>query len=733
LILFGVNFGLNMGTAFGQSTSTSAPIAPQTPVLLEKHDDVRIDPYYWMKDRDSKPVLDYIKKENGYSDKVLAPLESLENKLFEEMKSRVNPNDSTLPIKKGEYFYYSKHSHDKEFPIYCRKYKSLNNPEKTILDANLLAKGKSFFKINNVTPSPNGEWIAFSIDSSGRNLFTIRFKNLKTGKLLKTKIENTTGELAWTGRPTDPNPVLYYITQDLKTLRSDTVRSIKISSNEREIKKSQIVYFEKDDTFSVALHKSLDQGTLFIETYSTLSTETYWIDANFPTHEMNLILPRSSKHEYQVDKGGDKFFVRSNDQAKNFRILSFDQAPTQSATNSEKNNTNNNDQRIEQWKEIIPHRDDVFIETFKAFKNHLVLFVRKGGLTQVEIFSLHSKKTITLEFPETAFTVLPHTDDDHAQKQFRIEYQSLATPSRIYDVELDTGKLNLVKEEEVRAGRGGERKYRASDYLSLRVWTKAPSEDGTTVEVPITLVYKKSLFKKSENPIYIESYGSYGISSDPYFSSSLISLLDRGFIYAIPHVRGGSEMGRAWYENGRQLKKRNTFTDFIASTEYLLDQGYGKRGKVIAYGGSAGGLLMGAIANMRPDLYLGIIAEVPFVDVVTTMLDPEIPLTTSEYDEWGNPNDKEYYHYMKSYSPYDNIEKKAYPHLLVVSGYQDSQVQYWEPLKWVAKLRSLKTDKNLLLLKMDLEAGHSGKAGRFEAMREVASKYSWAIGLTKLK
>ncbi|MBY0316225.1 MAG: S9 family peptidase [Bdellovibrionales bacterium] len=668
------------------------PQAPREAKVLQKHGDRRLDPYFWMNQRDSKNVLDYIQAENLYADSILAKSKSLSDQLFNEMKGRILEDDATAPYKKDNYYYYVRYEKGKEYPIYCRKKGSLEGREEIILDVNALAHGKKYYSAYVSDISPNHEWLAFAVDDVGRRFYTLYFKNLKTQEILKDKIVDVTGNWVWA-----TDSIGFYSYQHRETLRSE-----RIFRYDLQKKKSVEVFFEKDETFNVGISKTLNGQTLIIDTGSTDSSEVQTLPAQDPEGRFKVFLKREKKHEYSVFDGGDAFYILTNWKAKNFRLM---KTPY---TNTAKS----------QWRDVIPHRETVFLEGIVVFKNFIAAAVRTKGLTQIELRDRRTKKLSRIAFPDPVYDTGIGTNEEYEAEVLRYYYNSMVQPASIYDYNVKTAKSNLIKQKDVPS-------YVASQYTSERVWSK--SKDGA--RVPISLVYKIDKFKKGQNPLFVYGYGSYGMSMDASYNSNIISLLDRGFVYAIIHVRGGQEMGRDWFENGRLMKKKNTFTDFISATEHLVKTGYGKAGHIYMQGGSAGGLLMGAVMNLRPDLYHGVHAAVPFVDVVTTMLDDSIPLTTAEYEQWGNPNEKKAYKYIKSYSPYDNVTAKKYPHVLITTGYHDSQVQYWEPLKWAAKLRDHNQADSLIVMKTEMGAGHSGVTGRFSALKERADQYGFIVWL----
>jgi oligopeptidase B len=676
------------------------PVAKIIPQKLETNGDVRIDNYYWLKERDNPDVIAYLKAENEYTDKIMAHTKDLQEKLFQEIKGRVKEDDSTVPYKLGDYFYYARFEEGKDYAVYCRKKGSLDAQEEIMVDGNALAEGHGFFSINVSEISPGQDILAYAVDIVGRRFYTISFKNLSTGEVLTDVIPNVTGNLVWA----NDNKTIFYVKQNPETLRWFQVFKHVLGTNPAQ---DPLVYQEDDDTFETYVVKSKSKKYLGIFCNQTLSTEFRYLDADKPDSQFTIFLPREKDHLYYVDHFGDKFLIRTNWEAKNYRLM---ETPV--------NRTGK-----ENWKEIIPHRDDVLLEEMEIFKDFLVLSERKEGLIQMRIIPWKGGEEHYLDFGEPTYLAYVSTNPEFDTQVLRYGYTSLTTPNSTYDYNMVTREKTLMKQEEVLGG------FSPDNYLSERLY--ATARDG--VKVPISIVYRKDFVKDGTHPLLEYGYGSYGASMDATFNSSRLSLLDRGFAYAIAHIRGGEEMGRWWYEDGKLLKKKNTFTDFIDCAEYLITEKYTSADKLFAMGGSAGGLLMGAVVNMRPDLFKGVIAKVPYVDVITTMLDPSIPLTTSEYDEWGNPNVKEYYDYMLSYSPYDQVEAKDYPNMLVTTSLHDSQVQYWEPAKWVAKLRALKTDKNILILKTNMEAGHGGSSGRYKRFRDTAFDFAFILDLLGIK
>ena len=677
------------------------PVAKVKPKTLEKHGDVRTDNYYWLNERENPEVIDYLNKENEYYATMTAGQKQFQKDLYEEMKSRIKEDDSSVPYFYNGYYYITRFEKGKDYPIYARKKGSLDAPEEIMFDCNEMAKGHSYFQLGGLNISEDNQWAAFGVDLVSRRQFTIQVKNLKTGEILPFKIENTTGGSTWAG----DNKTLFYTRKDEVTLRSDKIYKHKLGA---DVKDDALVYHEKDDTFGTFIYKEKSKKYLVIGSNSTLTSEFRILDAKNPDGEFKVFQPRTRGLEYGISHYGDKWYIVTNkDKATNFKLMVTPEGKTGK----------------ENWTDLIPHRKDVLLEDIDIFKNYLVISERSNGLNKIRIRPWKGEEYY-LAFDSETYTAGTSTNPDFDTEILRYSYQSLATPSSVIDFNMKTKEKTVLKEQEVLGG-----KFDKNNYVEERIW--ATAQDGT--KIPISMVYRKGITKDGSNPLLLYAYGSYGASMDPYFSSIRLSLLDRGFIYAIAHIRGGEDLGREWYENGKLLKKKNTFTDFIDCSKYVIAQNYTSKDHLYAEGGSAGGLLMGAIINMAPELYNGVIAQVPFVDVVTTMLDDSIPLTTGEYDEWGNPNDKEYYDYMKSYSPYDNVVAQEYPNMLVTTGLHDSQVQYWEPAKWVAKLRVTKTGNNVLYLDTNMEAGHGGASGRFEALKEVAKEYSFLLDLEGIK
>ena len=672
----------------------------KVPMRLEKHGHTRIDDYYWLRQRENPDVIAFLDAENEYADKEMAHAKALEEKLFEEIKARIKQTDMSVPYRRNGYFYYTRFEEGKEYPIYARKKGALDQPEEILLNGNELAAGHDFFSIGGWTISSAQNIVAYAVDTQGRRIHTVHFKDLSTGELLPDVLPEVTENLAWA----NDNKTLFYAKQDPATLRAFQIYRHALGTDWRDDK---LVFEESDETFSVWVFKTKSKKFLMIVSSQTLSQEYRYLDADDPHGEFKIFLPRQRAHEYHVAHFEDRFLIRSNDGAKNFRLM---------GTALDRTGKEN-------WREIVPHREDVYLSDFDVFKGYLVLEERARGLTQIRVIPWAGGAGHYLEFAEPAYRAHLGMNPEIDTATLRFDYTSMKTPLSIYDYDMNTRQRALLKQEEVLGG------FDENNYITERLYARAA--DGA--EVPLSIVYRKGLKRDGQNPLLLYGYGAYGFSMDAAFSSPRLSLLDRGFVYAIAHVRGGQELGRRWYEEGRLLQKSNTFTDFIACAEFLVREKFTRPEKLFAMGRSAGGLLMGAVANMRPDLFKGIVAEVPFVDAITTMLDPSIPLTTGEYDEWGDPGHKEYYDYMLSYSPYDNVEAKTYPHLLITGGLHDSQVQYWEPAKWVAKLRALKTDNNRLLLKTNMDAGHGGKTGRFRRHLETAFSYAFLLDLAGIK
>ncbi len=678
------------------------PIAKKIPSKLEKHGDVRVDNYFWLKDRENPAVIDYLNEENAYNDEITAHTKDFQSRLFEEMKSRIKEDDSSVPYKLNGYWYLTRYEKGKDYPIYSRKKETLDAEEEILFDCNIEAEGHSYYKMTGLNISPDNTLVAFGVDTLSRRKYTIRIKNLVTGEIYPETIENTTGGSTWAA----DSKTLFYTKKDSETLRSNKIYRHTLGT---KIDQDVEVYHEKDDTFYTFVYKTKSKKFLVIGSSSTLTSEYRILSADNPMGEFKIFQPRTRGVEYGIAHYKDHFYILTNaDKATNFKLMKVSDQLTER----------------EHWQDVIPHRDDVLLEDIEIFKDYLVISERDHGLNKIRIKKWDDSADYYLPFDNETYTAYVSTNPDFDTQYLRYAYNSLTTPNSVIDFDMETKEKHIKKEQEVLGGF-----FDKNNYASERVW--ATAHDGT--QIPISLVYKKGMKKDGKNPLLQYAYGSYGSTIDPYFSTVRLSLLDRGFIYAIAHIRGSEYLGRSWYEDGKLLKKKNTFTDFIDCSKFLISQKYTSSEHLHAMGGSAGGLLMGAVVNMAPKLYKGVVASVPFVDVVTTMLDDSIPLTTGEYDEWGNPNEKEYYEYMKSYSPYDNVIAQEYPNMLITTGLHDSQVQYWEPAKWVAKLRELKTDNNMLLLHTNMDAGHGGASGRFEALKEVAEEYAFLLDLESIK
>ena len=675
------------------------PVAKIIPKKLSKHNDVRIDNYYWLNDRRDPEVIDYLNQENEYYRAMTSHTKDFQKSLFDEMKARIKEDDESVPYFYNGYWYITRTEKDKDYPIYARKKTSLTATEEILFDCNEMAAGKKYFQLSGMAISPDNSLATFAIDTVGRRIYTIGIKNLVTGKILKDKIKNAEGSAVWA----NDNKTIFYATQDKKTLRTDKILKHNLGD---AAKNDLLVFYEKDETFNVDINKSKSRKYLIIESGSTLTSEFQILFADNPNGKFKVFQKRTRGLEYSIEHYEDHFFVLTNlDKATNFKLMKTPETATS------KNN----------WTDIIAHRNDVLLEDIDIFENYLVVTERQNGLTKIRIMP-NGKADFYLPFESETYSAYTSVNVDFDTDILRYGYQSLTTPSSTIDFDMAKKTKSILKEQIVLGT------FKKENYEEKRVW--ATANDG--VKIPISLIYKKGLKLSCENPVLQYAYGSYGYSMDCNFSSTRLSLLDRGFVFAIAHIRGGEDLGRQWYEDGKLLKKKNTFTDFIACSRFLINQKYTSPQHLYAEGGSAGGLLMGAIANMAPDLYRGIIAQVPFIDVVTTMLDDTIPLTTGEYDEWGNPNDKKFYSYMKSYSPYDNVVAQKYPNMYVSTGLHDSQVQYWEPAKWVAKLRAIKTDNNVMYLDTNMDAGHGGASGRFEALKELAKEFAFILDLEKI-
>lgn len=707
ILLFGIML-FSLSIISQEEKSMKEPVAKKSPKELEKHGDVRIDNYYWMKlsdeqknaeksDEQTIDVVDYLNAENDYLKEVMKHTDMFQKNLFDEIVGRIKQTDMSVPLLIKGYWYYSRFEEGQDYSLQCRKKGTMDAKEEILLNGPVMAKDHSYFAIGGRSISTNNNLMVYGVDLVSRRQYKLRIKDLTTGELLPDVIENTTGGATWA----NDNKTLFYTRKDPETLRSYRIYKHVLGEDSS---KDELIFEEKDDTFGCFVYKTKSEKFLMIGSYQTLATEYRFIDADNPNGEWTMIQPRERNLEYGVAHYGDDFYITTNLDAKNFRLMK----------------TNTKSPGKENWKEVIAHRDDVLLEGIEIFEDYLVLEERKEGLTTIRITTWKGDQDYYLPFKDAAYLAYVGANPDFDSKKLRYGYQSMTTPNTVFEYDLTTKNQIKLKQQEVM-----DPKFDPENYESERIF--ATARDGA--KVPLSIVYRKGTKMDGKNPLLLYAYGSYGSSMDPYFSSVRLSLLDRGFVYVIAHIRGGQEMGRQWYENGKLLNKKNTFTDFIDCGEFLVEKGYTNEEKLFAMGGSAGGLLMGAIINMKPELWKGVVAAVPFVDVVSTMLDQDIPLTTGEYDEWGNPNEKEYYDYIKSYSPYDNVKNIAYPNLLITTGYWDSQVQYWEPAKWIAKLREYRTNENMLLMHCNMETGHGGASGRFESYKETALEYAFILSL----
>lgn len=692
-----------------KDTMIKAPVAEKQPTKLEKHGDVRTDNYFWMrlsdeqknaeqKDEQTQKVYDYLNAENAYYDEITGKTKDFQESLFQEMKGRIKEDDESVPYKRNGYFYITRYEKGQQYPIYSRKKENLEAQEEIIFNVNDNAKGHDYFQLGGLNVTPDNKLVAFATDTVSRRQYTIQVKNLETGEILSDKIDNTTGGSVWA----NDNKTLYYTKKDPVTLRSSQIYKHTLGTDASE---DVLVFEEKDDTFGTFVTKTKSKKYIVIGSYNTVSSEYQVLDANNPDGEFRIIQPRERNLEYDIAHYGDHFYIKTNkDGATNFKLMKTPEDKTSK----------------ENWVDVIPHREDTLFEDFSIFKDYLVLEERNEGLNKIRIKRWDGADDYYLPFDEETYSAGVYSNPEFDTDIIRYTYNSMTTPSSVIDFNMKDKSKEIKKEQEVLGG-----KFDKANYVSKRIWV--PARDGK--KVALSIVHHKDTKIDKNTPVLQYAYGSYGYTISDGFSTTRLSLLDRGFIFALAHIRGSQYLGREWYEDGKMLNKKNTFTDFIDCSKYLIDNGYTSPEHLYAMGGSAGGLLMGAIVNMNPELYNGIIAAVPFVDVISTMLDDSIPLTTGEYDEWGNPNDKEYYDYIKTYSPYDQVEAKNYPNMLVTTGLHDSQVQYWEPAKWVAKLRELKTDDKLLFLHTNMEAGHGGASGRFDALKETAEEYTFLLML----
>ena len=676
------------------------PSAPKRPKEITTHGDTRIDPWFWLRDVEDPATLEYLRAENAHTEAVMAPEEELQERLFLEIRARIKEDDSTVPEKEGEYYYYTRFEEGKQYPIHCRKRGSPDGPEEILINVNELAEGKDYTRVGSWENSPDHKWLAYSVDSDGSEQYTIVIKNLETGELLDEAIPNSYYSLEWA----NDNRTIFYDVLD------ENHRPVKIFRHHlgEDPSKDELVYEEKDERFFVGVAKSSSQRFIFVASSGNNMSEWYFMDGNDPSSELTLVEPRCPDFEYDIDHHDERFLIRNNgDGARDFKVS---ETPVSAPG-------------FANWSDFVPHVLGRPIGGFGLSQDYFVLYYRTNGLPQVQMRNLASGETHELTLDEEDYAVRLQGNREWESSNLRFSYASLTTPATVYDYDMDTREREFRKQTEVLGD------FSSDKYQSRRVF--ATAEDGT--QIPISLLYAKDTPLDGSAPLYLYGYGSYGIIIDSDFSSVRLSLVDRGYIFAITHVRGGMDLGWDWYEGGKLLNKKNTFTDFIACAEHLIQEGYTTKGNIVSSGGSAGGMLMGAIVNLRPDLFKAVIADVPFVDVLNTMLDDTLPLTTMEYNEWGNPNDPQYYNYIKSYSPYDNVKSQDYPHMLITGGLSDPRVTYWEPTKWAAQLRELKTNDNLLLLKIHMDSGHAGASGRFDRLREVALEYAFILKVFALE
>ena len=677
------------------------PRAEKINKIMTMHNHERIDEFYWLNERGNQKVIDYLNSENDYRNSYMEDYEGLENELFEEIKSRIKEDDSSVPYLDNGYYYYTRFEKGKQYPIYCRKKDNLKNDEEILIDVNKMSQGHEYFRIGGIDISPNNKIMAYSVDTISRRLYTVHFKNLETGEKNTHTISNTSGGVSWA----NDNMTLFYNQKNTKTLRTEKVMRHSFNQNQKD----EEVYFEKDDEFNLYSYKSKSGKYIIIVSGKTISDEIRFLNANEPDGEFKIFQKRVDGLEYSIDHLNDKWYVRTNiNDSKNFKLMVCDEDKTSS----------------DNWEEFIKHRKNVLLEGVEVFNDFFVITERENGQRRFNVISNKDGESHYIDFEEEVFSAYSSVNSEITSKTFRYGYSSMTTPNSTIEYNLIKKTKTVLKEAEILGGT-----FDKNNYESMLVW--ADARDGK--KVPISLVFRKDTYKKGKNPLLLYGYGSYGSTNSAGFSSVRLSLLDRGFVYAIAHIRGSQYLGREWYEDGKMFNKKNTFWDFIDSAKYLGNNSYVDRVQIFAMGGSAGGLLMGAIANMEPEVFKGIVAAVPFVDVVTTMLDETIPLTTFEFDEWGDPKDEDSYYYMLSYSPYDQVEEKDYPAIFITTGYHDSQVQYFEPAKWIARLRDKRTNKEPLLMYCNMDAGHGGASGRFEAYKETAMEYAFLISLTENK
>lgn len=673
-----------------KTTLPAPPIAKKIPKTSTLHGETRTDDYFWLREKENPEVLSYIEAENRYTEEVMKPTQSLQELLYQEMLGRIQQTDLSVPYLKDGYYYYSRTEQGKQYPIYCRKKGSLEAKEEILLELNEMAKDEKFMAVGLLSVSDDGNYLAYSTDNTGFRRYVLHIKDLRTGAILKDTVSRVS-DAEWAS----DHKTLFYTTED------DAKRSYQLYHHTLGQEKGELLYEEKDEQFNLYLSRSQSGAYLFASSESATSTEVRYLSAERPKEAFKLLEPRSAEHEYSVEHQGASFFILTNDKGRNFRLV---EVPT-------------SDPKRDKWREVIAHREEVMLEGFVPFSKYYVLREREAAVPHLRIVDVANGAWHRIELPEPVYTISLDRNEQYDTPVLRFRYQSFVTPSSVFDYDMGSKKKTLLKETSVLGG------YNRSQYQSERIYAKAP--DGTMI--PISLVYRKGTKLDGQSPLLLRGYGAYGVSANVTFSSNVFSLLDRGVIFGLAHIRGGGDLGKKWYDQGKMLSKKNTFTDFIACAEHLIKSGYTSSQKLVINGGSAGGLLMGAVVNMRPDLFKAVVAQVPFVDVVNTMSDPSLPLTVPEYQEWGNPNIKEQYEYIRSYCPYSNLEAKAYPTMLVKTALNDSQVMYWEPVKYVAKLRTLKTDPNPLLLKVNMAAGHGGSSGRYDALRELAFDYAFIL------
>ncbi|HLS12182.1 MAG TPA: S9 family peptidase [Flavobacteriaceae bacterium] len=681
-----------------KSNTIEAPRADKIDKVLEKHEDIRVDPYYWMNDRENPEVIDYLERENAYFEAVMEKTNELQEGLFKEMKARIKEDDTSVPYFYNGYYYITRYETGKDYPIYTRRKESMKSDEEVLFDVNEMAKDYAYYYLRGISISPDNKWAAYAVDTLSRRNYIIHVKNLETGEVIEDAIPQTTGTSTWG----NDNKTLFYARKDAQSLRPNQI--YRHSIGER-VEDDELLYTEEDETYVTYVYKTRSRNYIVIGSSSTLSDEFRILDANTPLGEFRLFQERIPGLEFQIEHYDDYFYVLTNkDKARNFKIMK----------------TQLNQTSKDNWIDVIPHRKDVLVEGLDLFEDYMVISERNNGLNKIRVIDWEGEQDYYLPFKSETYRVNTMQNPEFNTTKLRYAYTSLTTPASVIEFDMATKETVVLKEQEVLGG-----SFDKENYIAKRLW--ATARDGK--KIPLSMVYHKETKLNKNTPLLQYGYGSYGVTIDPSFSSIRLSLLDRGFIYVIAHVRGSEYLGREWYDSGKMLNKKNTFTDFIDVSKFLIEEGYTSSDNLYAMGGSAGGLLMGAVMNMEPKLYNGVIAQVPFVDVLTTMLDDSIPLTTGEYDEWGNPNDKTYYDYIKSYSPYDNVEKREYPNTLITTGFHDSQVQYWEPAKWISKLRDNQTGEGVLLLKTNMDTGHSGGSGRFESIKEVALEYSFILNL----